>query len=276
MIATSPASGTKSGTGRAWIGGDPETPRRLRLFALPFAGGNAASFGEWPSRLPGWIAFSPVHLPGRERRIMEPAIDDAHALISQLVPAITPWLDRPYALFGHSMGAMLAYELTHALQQRGLPMPELLIVSGHGAPNLPRQFRDVSHLDDAAFVAAVTELGGLPSMLLDEPELLALVLPALRADFRLCETYRWSPRPPLSCPILAIGGRSDPIAGLPELQSWQAMTSAPLACEMFDGNHFFIHHALPAVVALIARAIAERLRDMSPPRGVTASELRPS
>ncbi|NPU13580.1 thioesterase [Bradyrhizobium sp. 83002] len=267
-------SGTRSAPGRAWIGGDPETTRRLRLFALPFAGGNAASFGEWPARLPGSIAFSPVHLPGRERRIMEPAIDDAQALIAQLVPAIAPWLDRPYALFGHSMGAMLAYELAQALQHRGLPGPELVIISGHGAPNLPRRFPVISHLADAEFLAAVMELGGLPAVLLEEPELLALVLPALRADFKLCETYDWRPRPALACPILAIGGRSDPIAGLPELQSWQAMTSQTLTCEMFDGNHFFIHHAMPAVVALIARAIAERLRDPSCARGPTASELR--
>ncbi|WP_284416860.1 MULTISPECIES: alpha/beta fold hydrolase [unclassified Bradyrhizobium] len=267
-------SASRSAGSHAWIGGDPETPRRLRLFALPFAGGNAASFGEWSLKLPGWIAFSPVHLPGRERRIMEPAIDDADKLISQLVPAITPWLDRPYALFGHSMGAMLAYELAQALQERGLPRPELLIVSGHGAPNLPRRFPVISHLPDADFIAAVMELGGLPSVLLQEPELLALVLPALRADFRLCETYDWRSRPPLSCPILAIGGRSDRIAGLPELQSWQAMTSQPLRCEMFDGNHFFIHHAMPAVVALIARAVAERLRDAFTARGPTASELR--
>ncbi|CCD97018.1 Linear gramicidin dehydrogenase lgrE [Bradyrhizobium sp. ORS 375] len=271
-LFTPPTS--RSGGSRAWIGGEPETTRRLRVFALPFAGGNAASFGEWSPKLPGRIAFSPVHLPGRERRIMEPAIDDAATLISQLVPAITPWLDRPYALFGHSMGAMLAYELAVALGERGLRGPELLIVSGHGAPNLPRRFPVISHLADREFLAAVMELGGLPSALLEEPELLALVLPSLRADFRLCETYEWHARPPLACPILAIGGRSDPIAGLPELRSWQAMTSEPLACEMFDGNHFFIHHAMPAVVALIARAIAERLRDSSSARGPTASELR--
>lgn len=261
---------------RSWIGGEAETSARLRLFALPFAGGNAASYGQWHLHLPAWIAFSPVHLPGRERRLMEPPLDDIRPLLAQLVAAIEPWLDRPFVLFGHSMGAILAYELSAALHARGLPAPDLLIVSGHGAPNLPRRFRTISHLPDAAFVAAVMELGGLPQALLDEGELLSLVLPALRADFRLCESYTWLARQPLPCPIMALGGHADPIAGPAELESWRAMTSRSLTCERFEGDHFFINQSTAAVVAHIVRGIAECSRDGRDGRARMLSERLPS
>ena len=260
----------------SWIGGDAETSQRLRLFALPFAGGNAASYGQWKLHLPDWIAFSPVHLPGRERRLMEPPLDDIQPLLAELVPAIEPWLDRPFALFGHSMGAILAYELATALHARGLPGPELLIVSGHGAPNLPRRFRTISHLPAPEFVAAVMELGGLPQALLEESELLSLILPALRADFRLCENYAWFARPPLPYSIMALGGRTDPIAGPTELESWRTMTSRSLTCERFEGDHFFINHSTAAVVARVVRGIAERLRDAREGPGHIPSELLPS
>ena len=273
MSALLPHRSPSIAASRAWIGGDAETSRRLRLFALPFAGGNAASYGDWKLHLPDWIAFSPVHLPGRERRLMEPPLDDIKPLLAELVPAIEPWLDRPFALFGHSMGAILAYELANALHARGLPGPDALIVSGHGAPNLPRRFRIISHLPDPEFVAAVMELGGLPQALLDESELLSLVLPALRADFRLCENYAWFARGPLPYSITALGGDTDPIAGPSELESWRTMTSRSLTCETFEGDHFFINQSTAAVVARVVRGIAEGLRDMQQGHGHMSSEI---
>ncbi|QCK88549.1 thioesterase [Phreatobacter aquaticus] len=255
MAASSPLRPVPPAS-RAWIGGEPDAAQPLRLFTLPFAGGSASSFASWRAKLPPSMALTPVHLPGRERRLFETPIDAMPAMIAALATAIQPWLDRPYILFGHSMGAVMAYELAAALADLGAPPPDLLVVSGHGAPILPRTFRQISALDDKAFLAAVTELGGLPRQLLDEPELLELVLPALRADFRLCETYAWGARDPLSCPVLALGGRSDPIAGQAELESWQHMTTRPLRSRMFDGNHFFLSTATDAIICSIAETLA--------------------
>ncbi|AHF03941.1 oleoyl-ACP hydrolase [Marichromatium purpuratum 984] len=234
----------------------PRPAARLRLFCLPHAGGTPALFKHWPPLLPEWIEPLMVCLPGRENRFDEPLPEDIPALVAQLAGAVRPWLDRPWALFGHSMGATLAYELTQTLVAQGGPMPEHLVVSARIPPQRHRG-GDLHRRDDDALCARLIALGGTPPELLSRPEFRAVVLPAIREDYRLIETYRPDlERAPLPCPLTVFRGRDDADLDAEAAGAWSCCTSADFRIESFPGGHFYLSDKPGVVVARLGALLA--------------------
>jgi medium-chain acyl-[acyl-carrier-protein] hydrolase len=225
-----------------WIARQPTRARaRLRLFCLPYAGGGSRIYRTWADALPDDVEVCAVQLPGRDQRHNEAPISDAAELIDALSAMMRHYLDLPYAMFGHSMGAVLAYELARRLGAAYDREPSALFVSAHGAPHLPRRRPPSHHLPDDEFIARMKELNGTPAEVFANPELLALLLPMLRADFKLVETYAELPGPHLSCPVLAMGGRSDSDVPATSLDAWTAVTRGQFRSMLFEGDHFFIN-----------------------------------
>jgi medium-chain acyl-[acyl-carrier-protein] hydrolase len=245
-----------------WIQSPRAAPdARLRLFCLPYAGGAASIFRQWPQQLPPQVAVHPVQLPGRENRFTEPPFRALPPLVAALAQVLAPYLDQPFALFGHSMGAILSFELARALHAQGGPNPALLIVSGHGAPQLPDRDPPIHQLPQPLFLEQLQRFNGLPDEVLQHTELLELMLPLLRADFQLIETYVYSEAPPLDCPIVVLGGAHDPTVQRGELDGWRTQTRRTCGVHEFPGDHFFIRSAQAAVIQTLARELASVFRD---------------
>ncbi|HEV2148429.1 MAG TPA: alpha/beta fold hydrolase [Longimicrobiaceae bacterium] len=225
---------------------------RLRLFCLPYAGGGAAVYREWGRLVPPEVQLLPVHLPGRGNRFGEPPVTRSDALVERLAEELDPFLDLPFALFGHSMGAMLAFELTRRLRARGGPRPEILLVSGRRAPDRPSGKRPLHALPESEFRDELRGLNGTPDEILEHPELMELFSPILRADFELCETYALREEEPLDLPISAFGGLEDTDVGRDDLLAWRKHTCAPFRLRMFPGGHFFLSGARTQLVHAVS------------------------
>ncbi len=216
---------------------------RVRLFCFPYAGGGASAFFAWREHLPAEIDLCLVQLPGRETRLRERGYTHLPALIEALVPALLPYLDQPFVLFGHSLGAMISFELTRALRRRQMPLPLHLVASGCRAPHLPSAESVLHALPDSELMAELKRLNGTPAALLADRELMELLLPLFRADFALFETYEYLAEAPLPCPITALGGLQDTRATGEQVAHWREQTSQQFALQMFPGGHFFLHES---------------------------------
>ncbi|WP_235030415.1 thioesterase II family protein [Nonomuraea solani] len=251
-------------TGR-WFAAENTAPEAAaQLFCLPHAGAGASAYRDWQDKIGPDVEVVPVQLPGREARFAEPfvtsATEMAAALAGPLLERATG--DRPFALFGHSMGALLAYELTHQLIAYGRP-PVHLIVSGYAPPHLPYDpaYQIVHQMPDPRLVAHIEALQGTAGEVLDHPELLELLLPVIRADYELCETYRFEDRPPLPVALTALGGADDPEAGEKTLPAWRELTAASFTVDIFPGGHFYLHAHLDEVTGIAREAaLSERSR----------------
>ena len=229
----------------------PRPDCTARLFCFSHAGGGAAVFRPWADTLPAEVEVCAVQLPGRESRFREAPITAMQGIVDALLPALLPDLDRPYALFGHSMGSLVAFEVARALQRRGAPGAAHLLVSGRRAPHLPEAETAVHALDDDAFVAEINRrYGGIPAEVLRHRDVLALLLPGLRADMAAIETHRHASGELLACPISAFGGDADQRAPLAQLQAWQEHSHTPLRLRQFAGGHFYFNEA-PQRAALL-------------------------
>lgn len=229
----------------------------LRLFCFPYAGSGASVYLKWPGAFPQRIAICPVQSPGRENRWGEPPIDDIERLLDRLADAVLPHLDRPYALFGYSLGARLAFALTHRLRQRGAPGPVRLIVAANRDPASPPLRAGLHRLPEPEFLAYLRELGGTPDKVLEDRLLVELLMPLLRADFALAEAA--VPLDPVSCPITACSGREDSAAP-PELVSgWSRFTSADFVMHTFRGGHFFLREQTAALIDVVIRDLQRDL-----------------
>lgn len=223
-----------------WIIRPRPNPRaRLRLFCIAHAGGGASSFRGWGEALPAEVEVCPVQLPGRENRIMEPALDRLDLVVETLADALEPHGTLPFAVFGHSNGALIGFELARTLRARGRPGPLHLFASGRRAPHLPPSGPPIRHLPDREFLTELQELGGLPPALLEHQELLDLLVPTLRADVGLHETYALREEPPLECPITAYSGLADPKVSREHAEAWRMHTAGPFTLRLFPGGHFF-------------------------------------
>lgn len=191
--------------------------------------------------MPVSIEVCPVQLPGRFNRIEEPAFRVLPDLVSLLVSEIGSYLDKPFAFFGHSMGALVSFELARYLRRTRNIEPFHLIVSGRRAPQLLDDRRPVHSLSEPEFIAELARLQGTPPEVLQHPELMELALPVLRSDFELCERYSFRSEPPLGCPITAFGGTEDVDVSRADLEAWHQQTSSTLSVRMVAGDHFFIH-----------------------------------
>jgi medium-chain acyl-[acyl-carrier-protein] hydrolase len=229
---------------------------RLRLYCIPYAGGGPGVFREWPGGLRDDVEVRAVVLPGRQRRFGEPALTSVEALADQLVPALCAELDRPFAIFGHSLGAGLAYEVARRLANGAL-RPVRLLASGASAPHRPGLEHHL--LPDAEFAEAVGGLGGTPPELLAHEELLELMLPILRADFTAAETYYRPPRPELGCPVSVFGGAEDPIVSSDDLAAWAEHTRSSCSVHVLPGDHFFLDSARDELLRLVDRELAGHL-----------------
>jgi len=234
----------------------------FRLICFPHAGGGTATYAAWGRYLPDvelWVA----RLPGRENRLHEEPYHHLPPLIRYLADALPANPDRPVLFFGHSMGALISFELARELRRRDLPQPAHLFVSGRRAPHVPDIALSVLGLPAAEFVAHVGRLGGTPVEILQDPELCKLILPALRADFSVCDTYTYTDEPPLTSGVTALGGREDTEEPPDVLASWREQTTGHFSRHVFPGDHFFVFSARSAVLGVMADEIAH-LRSISP------------
>jgi surfactin synthase thioesterase subunit/glycosyltransferase involved in cell wall biosynthesis len=237
----------------AWFPG-ADAAKGVRLFCFPHAGGGAAAFSAWRQRLPG---VCPVRLPGRESRAAEAPFERMAPLVEALAAAVQPYLDRPFALFGHSMGAAVAFELARKLHRLGLPRPCLLIASAARAPQFRRGYTPPPAPSEAQFLEELRRLDGLPAEALDNPELLRAILPALTADAALYRNYVYAGDAPLDCPIRAYGGSDDPNVRFEHLEAWAGQTTASFAVRLFPGGHFFTHAGQEAVLNALAEDLEQ-------------------
>ena len=223
----------------------------LRLFCFHHAGGSAASFSQWPQKLPQ-IDVCAVQLPGRANRYAEPAMTRIPQLVEAFLPHMLPLLDRPYALFGHSMGTAVVNEVAQRLRARGAALPVRLFVSGRQPPHKPYPEFTLDGLSDAAAIESIGRIfGGLPAEVLAYPELVEMILPILRADFALLERYLPAPQAPLPVPIVALGGSDDACAAPDRLLPWQDYTTHPLRMCRLPGDHFYLDARLDDVLAVL-------------------------
>ncbi|GCE20002.1 thioesterase II family protein [Dictyobacter kobayashii] len=236
----------------SWIVSKQAHPKN-RLFCFPYAGGGASIYRLWSQTLPPEVVeVCPIYLPGRETRIREEPFYSLDALIPPLVQALNPYLHEPFQIFGHSMGALIGFELTRQLRRQQLPTPTHLFVSGHRAPQIPRPGSQTWQKPDPEFIESLKTLGGTPDAVLQNAELMQLLLPTLRADFALNETYQYQPEPPLKILMTVFGGSEDKEVDPTKLQEWQKQTHYPITKKIFPGGHFYLHTHQPLLTQAIA------------------------
>jgi medium-chain acyl-[acyl-carrier-protein] hydrolase len=247
---------TSTQTGSRWLTIPRPNPRAaLRLFCFPYAGGTAQIYREWPQGLTNNVEVCAVQLPGRGPRMSEPAFTNLFSLADEVAAQLRPHMDRPFAFFGHSMGAAIAFELTHRLRQERRPQPEHLFLSGRRAPQIPPTGPPTYSLQEPEFIEEVRQLKGTPREVLEHPELMELMIPVLRADFELIQTYANTPRPPLDRPFTVFGGLQDYETGREQLEAWREHTSAHFSLRMLPGDHFFLNSLRPILLDVLAKEL---------------------
>jgi medium-chain acyl-[acyl-carrier-protein] hydrolase len=235
----------------------PRPEASVRLFCFHHAGGSAALFRSWPARLPDFDVCA-VQLPGRGSRMAEPALQTVPEMVDALVPALLPLLDRPYLLFGHSMGSAVALALAQRLHGGGAPLPLQLLVSGRQPPHRPFPENSLRGLTDAMVVDQInTRYGGFPPEALAHPEFIAMLLPTLRADFAALEDYAPALDAPLPLPITVLGGHGDPCAAPERLGAWQIYTTHPLRMRHLPGGHFYFEESVDELAAVLRETLVQ-------------------
>ena len=252
-----PAPGRQGGVGGCGAGA--AAGRRLRLVAFPHAGAGPSAYQGWGGRLGPEVDVVAIRLPGREDRFGESPVCTVPAMLAAAEPQWLAACVPPYAVFGHSVGALAAFELVRELRRRRLPLPVHLIVSGRVAPPVPGPPRRLHELPDGELVATLGALGGTPPAVLDDPALRALLLPILRADLRCDERYEYRPEPPLPVPLTVLGGMQDSRAPWPDLARWNEQTTAPCLIHLIPGGHFFVSERRAEVLAYVRAALTSRV-----------------
>ncbi len=231
----------------------PNPTACLRLFCFPYAGGSSLIFRTWANNLPKNIEVCPIELPGRGSQMRLAAFTRLETLISEIVTALVPYLDKPFAFFGHSMGGLISFELARLLRKQCSINPVHLFLSGRRAPQIRDSRPPIQALPEPEFLEELRRLNGTPEAVLQNSELMQLLLPILRADFAVLETYVYTPQPLLECPITVFGGLQDQEVSTEELEAWREHTIASYHLQMFPGNHFFLHSAQEVLLQSIAQ-----------------------
>ncbi len=238
-----------------WLPFLAEPGARPRLFVFPHAGAAAQTFIPWRSKLSS-VHVEPLELPGRGTRLAEAPDWRMAPLVHDLIDAILPDLDHPFAFYGHSMGALIGYEVARVLADEGLPTPYVLAISGHEAPHQPRAPLRGHDSDDATFARELTAWGGARAEWLEDQELRALFFPVLRADFYALNDYVHASGPPLSCALHAFGGQGDPFVDAARLDVWSQRTTGSFTRTLFPGDHFFLLNTPEPFLAALDAALA--------------------
>jgi len=230
----------------------------MRLFCFPYAGGSEVAFRTWQQNLPETIEVLPIQLPGRSTRIKEPLLNRLAPLVNALSQSLRPEMKLPFAFFGHSMGGLIAFELARQLRRDGGPLPAHLFIS---AKCCPKQV-DVLYtgeIPDKELTQVLQRYEGTPREVLENAELMQLLLPVIRADMELCNTYVCDPEPPLPCPITAFGGLEDHVSGRPCLEGWRNYTTGRFTLRMFPAGHFFLQTWERSICEAISRDLVTTL-----------------
>ncbi len=239
----------------SWIVYSKHNPQAsLRLFCFPYAGGGASIFRTWQENLPATIEVCPIELPGRGTRMGYSLFTKLSPLLQALTEALLPYLDKPFAFFGHSFGALLCFELAHLLYKDYDLEPVHLLVSGRQAPQIPDR-APLHALNELMLMAELHRLNGTPKAVLDNPEMMQLLMPILRADLAIDETYAYASKTPLKCPITVFGGLQDPETNLDDLEAWRQHTSNCFSLHMLPGDRFFINTAQLFLLQVISREL---------------------
>lgn len=234
----------------------------MRLFCFAHAGGAAGVYRPWCHALPESIELFAVQLPARANRLREAPLTRLPDIVEAVVQALRPLLDRPYALFGHSMGAVLANEVARQLGHAGAPLPSHLFASGRRPPHWPNPDPPLHPLSDAEFVAEIQRrYGGIPAEVAQHQEVMDMLLPSLRADIHALETHLPpAGRLPLACPVSVFGGSHDPLTPREHLEGWHAESRAPVRVCVLPGDHFYLNTQREALLGELCASLAPLLQ----------------
>ncbi len=230
----------------------------MRLFCFSYAGGGASVFRQWPDLLPQDVEVCAIQLPGREYRLAEPAYTRLTPLVEALADAIDPYLDKPFAFFGHSMGSLVGFELARQLRRTHEKHPVRLYLGAYRAPHLPNPNVKIYHLPLEVF-KVILRADGIPERILQNEELMQAMLPTLRADFELCDTHIYKEEAPLQCPFSIFGGQEDNRISAAELAAWRIHSSAECNLSLLPGSHFFLHGAQDLLLAALSQDLEAQL-----------------
>jgi len=231
----------------------PNAQARIRLFCFPCAGKGASLFRKWGHFLPDWVEVCGVQCPGREQRLREAPFARLPRLVDAAAWALRPFVDRPYVIFGHSVGALVGFEWARQLRRLGCLDPLHLVVAARRAPHRREQREPIAHLPQADFIDAVRRrYDGIPAEILQDPDLLDLLVPTLRADLQLLENYVYEHEAPLASPITCFWGREDAETDWDDLEGWRQHSAANFNVQMFPGGHFFVQSAETELVGAVA------------------------
>jgi medium-chain acyl-[acyl-carrier-protein] hydrolase len=230
---------------------------QFRLICVPFAGRGASVYREWPQLMLPNVEMCALQLPGRENRPKDRPFTRLSEAVQEAAEVLQPYLDVPYALFGHSMGALICFELARTMRRQHRPEPVHFFASGRRAPQLIDPRPHMHPLPNEQFITEMLRrFNGIPSGVLREPELMELLLPMLRADVEMVETYEYAPEAALDCPITVFGGQDDTPARFDELVAWRPHTNHRFQTEIFPGGHFFIQSAQKQIVESVFRQLS--------------------
>lgn len=236
----------------------PSDQANLRLFCFPYAGGGASVFRTWSDALPPEVEICGIQLPGREQRMGEQAYTRLAPVVQTLAEAIYPYLDKPFAFYGHSMGALISFELARQLRRTYDKHPVHLYLAAYRAPQLPNPNIKIYHLPSEVF-KVVLRADGVPETILQNEELMQVMLPTLRADYELCDTYEYRDEPPLACPFSLFGGLEDVRINKADLEAWPVHSSAQCSLSMLPGSHLFLHTTQDLLLAEISQNLNAHL-----------------
>jgi medium-chain acyl-[acyl-carrier-protein] hydrolase len=235
----------------------PQPSADIRLFCFPYAGAGVAVFRDWGKDLGPNVEVCCIQSPGREHRLRERAFEHMRDLLPPLIGSLRPWLDRPYAIYGHSLGGRIAFEAARELRRIGAPQPAHFFVGASPAPQLPWSQPSIRFLPEIEFLNEIQKrYGGVPKEVIADAEMRALLVPTLRADVGMMETYEYEPDVPLGCAITAIGGQADRIVPPSAMDPWREQTSSSCILHLLKGDHFFLLSERQRLLALIAQELA--------------------